>query len=451
LILGLVVLPSLLVGCAAITNPVADGIPVRYLPPEAFGESKDNFKQIQEAYLRQAPPAVYLLAKGDVLGIWVAGVPGLGDKDTPPPVRFSEQGNRAPSIGFPFPVREDGTLALPSIDPIKVSGMSIEEAQAAIVKAYTVTNKIIQPGKERVIVTLMQPRHYHILVLREDAGTASIGSTGGFGGLNSGTFFSETRKSTGTSLDLPAYENDVLNALTRTGGLPGFEAEDDVIIQRGAAQKSQGQGQESCPPAKPAEQSPSADGSPSSESSSAKNQPLQTIRIPLRLRVGEKPSFPPSDVILQDGDIVNVRLRKGEFFYTGGLLPPRLFPLPKNRDLDIVEALVIVGAPLINGGIGVNNLSGSLSASGLGSSSPSLITVLRRTAAGTQIPIRVSLNQAFRDPRERILVMPGDVIILQATMLEAVANYVTSIWRFNFFGTIIKQTDLTGTSTMNVP
>ncbi len=175
------------------------------------------------------------------------------------------------------------------------------------------------------------------------------------------------------------------------------------------------------------------------------------IRIPLRLRIGEKPNISPSDVILQDGDIVNVRIRHGEFFYTGGLLPARLFPLPKNRDLDIVEALTLIGAPIINGGIGFNNLTGSISASGLGSASPSLITVLRRTACGTQIPIRVSLNQAFRDPRERILIMPGDVIILQATMLEAVSNYVSTIWRFNFIGTTVRQTDLTGTSTMNVP
>src|SRR5690242_18899319 len=77
---------SLLVGCAAVTNPVADGIPVRFLPNEALGESKDLYEQIPEAYFRQPPPEVYRLAKGDVLGIWIEGV--LGEKNATPPVRF---------------------------------------------------------------------------------------------------------------------------------------------------------------------------------------------------------------------------------------------------------------------------------------------------------------------------------------------------------------------------
>ncbi len=251
LALGLIVLPHLLAGCAAITNPVADGIPVRFLPPEAFGESKDNFKQVPEAYLRQPPPEIYRLAKGDVLGLWVPGIAGLGPvgveagaipQGATPPVRFSEQGHVPPSIGFPYPVREDGTLSLPEIEPLKVSGMSIEEVQAAILKAYTVTKKILKPEKASVIVTLQQPRRYHVLVMREDSGSSTIGSSGGFGGLNVGTFFSETRKSTGTSLDLPAYENDVLNALARSGGLPGWDAEDDVIIQRGSAPRVKARG-----------------------------------------------------------------------------------------------------------------------------------------------------------------------------------------------------------------
>ena len=38
-------------------------------------------------------------------------------------------------------------------------------ADPEIIKAYTVTNKILQPGRERIIVTLAQPRRYHILVV----------------------------------------------------------------------------------------------------------------------------------------------------------------------------------------------------------------------------------------------------------------------------------------------
>src|SRR5262245_29939031 len=70
-------------GCAAVSNPVADGIPVRRLPPEAFGESREAEKPIPLTYLRQPPPQVYRLDAGDILGVWVEGV--LGEKNTLPP------------------------------------------------------------------------------------------------------------------------------------------------------------------------------------------------------------------------------------------------------------------------------------------------------------------------------------------------------------------------------
>src|SRR5260370_5060125 len=77
-LLGLVrCLPGVLGGCAAVSNPVGDGIPARFLPPETFGESKDAYQQIPLTYLRQPAPEVYRLAPGDVLGVWVEGV--LGD------------------------------------------------------------------------------------------------------------------------------------------------------------------------------------------------------------------------------------------------------------------------------------------------------------------------------------------------------------------------------------
>jgi hypothetical protein len=70
------------------------------------------------------------------------------------------------------------------------------------------------------------------------------------------------------------------------------------------------------------------------------------------------------------------------------------------------------GGPLVNGGFNANNLSGGLIGFGLGAPSPSQISVLRRTPGGGQIPIQVNLNRAMRDPRERIRIQPGDVIIL---------------------------------------
>src|SRR5260370_29771098 len=58
-------------GCVAITNPVANGVPVRRLPPELLGESRTDKKPLPLTSLRQKPPEAYRLASGDVLGAWI--------------------------------------------------------------------------------------------------------------------------------------------------------------------------------------------------------------------------------------------------------------------------------------------------------------------------------------------------------------------------------------------
>jgi hypothetical protein len=158
-------------GCAAVTNPVSEAIPVRRLPPEVRGLSKEDEKPVPLSYLRQKPNEVYKLAPGDVLGVWIGGV--LGELDTPPPVRLPDAANLSPAVGFPIPVREDGTIPLPRIDPLKVKNLTVAEVQAKIIEAYTLPKgkDILKAGNERVIVTLMKPRTYHVLVLREDGGS----------------------------------------------------------------------------------------------------------------------------------------------------------------------------------------------------------------------------------------------------------------------------------------
>src|SRR5207244_4076953 len=98
--------------------------------------------------------------------------------------------------------------------------------------------------------------------------------------------------------------------------------------------------------------------------------------------------------------------------------------------LDILEAVALVHGPLINGGLNPNNTTRTYVAPhGLGRPSPSLVTVVRKLSTGGQVPIRVDLRKALRDPRERILVQPGDVLILQEKPGEAVARYLTSVFR----------------------
>jgi protein involved in polysaccharide export with SLBB domain len=430
-------------GCAAVSNPTVDGIPVRRLPPEVFGESRENLKPIAVTALRQSPAKVYLLAPGDVLGVYIEGV--LGERTVPPPVRIPEQGNVPPALGFPLPVREDGTVPLPLLKPVKVEGLSLAEAQTKIVEEYTTKGDILKKDRERIIVTLIQPRKYHVLVLREDAGGTTFGTQGGFGAAltgGGGSFFQETRRATGFALELPAYENDVLNALTRSGGLPGLEAEDEVIVERGAYKAATGQqpGVDGCL-TRPAEQM----------ITQAAGQGTETLRIPLRLRPGQPLGLRPQDIILNTGDVVIVRARRNEFFYTGGLLPTRAFPVPRDRDLDVLQAVALVGGPLINGGTNANNLSGNLVQSGIGFPSPSQLAVVRQTKDCGQITILVNLNRALRDPRERILVQEGDFLILQQSVDEGLAQWFTTNFRFNWTAFLVRQRDFIFTNNTTLP
>jgi len=435
-------------GCAALSNPVVNGVPVRKVPPELLGESKEGSQTIPMPVLRQKRPEAYLIGPEDVLGVWIEGI--LGEKGQAPPMRLPESGNLPPALGFPIPVRDDGTIALPFVDPVKVQGMTLEQVDQAVRKAYTVTKKIIQPGRERIMITLQRPRQYHVLVIRQDAG-ASEGTGGGGGGgtglrtsaratgfiIGAGGGGQGARRGTGYAIDLPAYENDVLNALAHTGGLPGTDAVDEVIIERGAFKG----GREEVLNMFNA-------GSANLDPMSLVAPGTQRIRIPLRLRPGEQLSIRPEDVILQNGDIVFIQAREADVFYTAGLLPACEYVLPRDTDLDVVEAITRIAGSIDSGGISTFNINGTLILPGFGFPSPSLVSIVRKTPGHGQMVIQVDLNLALRDGRERILIQPRDLLILQATPEEAVARYVSEIVKFSIVEKFINtsRTMLTGTA-----
>jgi hypothetical protein len=406
--------PSL-TGCAALTNPVARGIPVQDVPLELLDKPRDPEEAIPLTLLGQVRPDTYQLAAGDVLGVWIEAI--LGDRNVSLPLHVAPQvltqGQRRlqPAVGYPIAVDENGTINLPLVGAIEVKGMSIAQAREAIRKAYT-SKQLLPAGRELIFVTLLQPRQYHVVVLRQESAT--------FVGPES--LVGSSKRGTGHAIDLPAYENDVLHALAETGGLPGLDDLNGVIIYRGyykgCRSKTELQQQ--------METSPKVgSGLPAGGTSG----PI--IRIPLRVPPDKPLPIGPEDVVLQTGDVVFLEARERDTFYTGGLLPSGEFVLPRDRDLDVVEAVARVRGPLLNGAFATNNLAGNLIEPGIGSPSPSLLTVLRRTPGGGRLPIRVDLNRALTEPQESLRVQPGDVLILQEKPSEALARYFTHTF-FNF-------------------
>lgn len=436
-------------GCAAWTNPVANGVPVRLIPDELLVESRENFESVDLALLRRPPLKVYKLDVGDTLGVYVEGI--IGEASVPPPVNLPSTPDEPPAIGFPFPIRADGDISLPLVQPIPVAGKTIEEAENAVIEAYReaqITRE--EEVNPRIIVTLLRPRTVRVLVVREDGSTPQITvSNQSLRGLgSSSTSIGGGGGSSGDSLELPIGQNDVLTALTSTGGLPGIGAKQEVVIYRGYATGDSLANCTTCnlPPPEDLVDSGLAAGRGASQGD------RRVIRIPLRQRCGQMLAIPSEDVILEDGDILMIRAREPELFYTGGLLPSSEQQVPLDYDLTVVEAVLRSQGPLVNGGINSSNLTGSIFGGGIGNPSPSQLTVLRQLPRGQQVNILVDLNEALRDPRLNILVQADDVLLLQENRDEAFTRYFfTNVFQTNFFFRFINRGDAQASATFVVP
>ncbi|MHC4878951.1 MAG: hypothetical protein ACYTGL_21070 [Planctomycetota bacterium] len=111
--------------------------------------------------------------------------------------------------------------------------------------------------------------------------------------------------------------------------------------------------------------------------------------------------------------------RDDELFYTGGLLGGGEYTLPRDRDIDILEAIAIAEQSQNNQqGSGRSALNSDVSIS------PSEAIILRKLPNDTQVPILVNLYRARRYPAERINIQPGDYILVQYTKLEAVGAFI---------------------------
>ncbi|MEO2020056.1 MAG: polysaccharide biosynthesis/export family protein [Fuerstiella sp.] len=197
------------------------------MPCEFTAPDRSIRRTIDLSVLRQNPPREHLVDGGDILGIYIEGV--LGNADTPPPVYVPADPNTDPSVGYPIRVDMDGTISLPMLDPMPVRGLTTTQVRQIIRNAYTHSDQaVLQPGQDHIHVTLQKPRTHRIIVIREESGNQQ-GNRGPANVVN----FEIDKRGTGRVVHLPAHQNDVLHALTLTGGLPGLDADNVIYIIRG--------------------------------------------------------------------------------------------------------------------------------------------------------------------------------------------------------------------------
>ncbi len=391
-------------GCTALTFPIR-GTPAASLPWECRAERKRDLVPIDVTKLAQPQPDVYRLGPGDVIGVYLPNIIPYQSLDAPPaqiPIHYPLPGSDLqPSIGLPIVVMPSGKITLNGIEPLSVGGLTEEEAAEAIKAAY-LDRKILRDDATPPTVNIIRPRTVFVTVVRED--------TGGDASEHSAM---------GASIQLSAYRNDVLNALMATGGLPGLRAKNEIRIYRNggwrngliensniivAAPEMNLQGQV------PYSFDGPVDG--------------PEVVIPLRIAAGTHLEINPNDVILGDGDIVYVSNRTTEVFYTSGLLPGGEHLLPRDYDIDIFEALSIAGYSYGNSsGGGLVPNSGII---------PTQLFILRERTDGSEYAIEIDLASAISNDRERLLIQPGDKLILRYSPCEEVLNF--GIFTFFTFG-----------------
>jgi protein involved in polysaccharide export with SLBB domain len=399
-------------------------IPADRLPPELRLCEKGCRIPVNLALLSQNPPRSYIIGPGDILSVYIKGLLPPNIDDATPIL----QNNVAlqneyypptgvvigPTAGVPLEVTDDGTIPIPVIGNVKVEGLTIQQAADKLIKEV-VDKKVVLKDREYLYVNLVRPRVHRVMIVREEV--ESDAPT-----LIPRTSSVIARRGSARIVDLPAFENDVLHALTASGGMPGSDAMNEVwILRRGnrgdlATDEVWNSIQNSANPADYISCCP--------EGATAK-------RIPLWTRGGCSPSFSQEDVMLQDGDILYLPERKQDVFYTGGLINGAEIPLPRDHDIDILEAVSIanssVGGP---GGAG-----GQVFRAGAGPGNiipPTRAVVLRKLANGEQAAIRVDLERAVRDVKQRIVIQPGDFIMLYYKPGETFVNSALNFVNFSF-------------------
>ena len=359
-------------------------------------------------------PDEHVVGSGDVLGIYIADV--VGNRDELPSVDYPgfrlKNAPVEPFVGQPIKVEADGTIALPFVDPIHVNGLTIPAVRKLIEIEYVNNTQLIQPGRANIQVSLITPRFVRINVMRQD-------TRYNLPGLQTPSQFEISRRWSGTTLFLEPKEASVLTAINRTGGLPGIDAMNEIWVMKRVESSEVDE-----------TEAPIISQLSGELPTMLLKGNTKLIRIPLAQPLEVPLPFGPKDVLLGDDDVVFLPRRDGDFFMTGGLLPGGRFPLARDRDMDVFEAIAVATGSL-HGSVAGSRSNNFQNGPG-GVIAPTEVIIIRSLDDDQQIKIKIDLKTAANDPSHRIKIKRGDVVVLEYKPHEMFSNFVFSLFNFNF-------------------
>lgn len=425
LCLGILTMAVCSSGCISFSQHAvpAARLPSQYQAPTKCGLHPINFQLLAKRQVNE-----HFIDAGDFIAVTVVGVlPNAASHVALVPNQTTLNSSyyppngtiNGPSFGVPTQVQADGTMQLPQIPSIKVNGLTLKAAAQKIADAY-VEEDVLKEKSAQVNLVLLRSRVNRVVVLREDASLESAQ-------LISKGQTTLHKRGSAMLIDLPYHESDVLHALAGSGGLPGVDAYNEIWVLRSSTISDE----ERASLRKDVEQ-----GTLPADAIRKLPAHVLATRIPLKMCANESIQFSQSDVELHPGDVVYVEPRKDEYFYTGGLLPGGQILLPRDEDIDVVEAIAIASGSV--GGLGGTSSVAVLRAgAGLGNIiPPTRVLVLRKLPNGQQLPIRVDLNLAMKDPKERIKIMSGDYIMMYYKPGETASNAVLNFFNINLSATL---------------
>ncbi|MFG0335374.1 MAG: polysaccharide biosynthesis/export family protein, partial [Maioricimonas sp. JB049] len=422
----------LLSGCyAPLRSP---GIPATQLPDEFRMPIRTAGAPLNYSSLVAPTPPAYLLGTGDVLEITAPDLMQRGD-----------------ARPFQVQVLETGEIHLPRVGPVTVGGHSLAEAQVRINQAIgagylqdpAASVTLAQKGTVNVLVlgAVNQPGVHPLPRFENDIAHA-LAAAGGFS-ERAGDIIEVHRRGAESCpvptegpefVDNPAPADTLLPVsfetaatdLTWTPALatavPAAEGPYGSYRGRRGPVKPPMPTPRPLPPAETITQAGHLQSVPPPVNSTAAHGPAGEFlpretdlasmahgaveRISLR---GMPPLLAPEQALLDAGDVIVIPERKDSVFYVVGPLSETNrvrftvgdrdreigngFLLPDDREIDVVTAVAMAGYidPIY---------------------SPTTVTVHRVQPNGLPLLVHVDLIRARSNPRETVLVQPGDIIYL---------------------------------------
>ncbi|QEG22968.1 polysaccharide biosynthesis/export family protein [Mariniblastus fucicola] len=362
---------------------------------------------VDPSLFQQPRQEKYSLDDGDTLGVFVEGV--IGEFRSMPPVHQPVAGSDLPpAMGFPTLVLHDGTIRMPLVEPISVRGLTVLQVESLLKKTYREGKNPIITDRNRVIVSLIRKRTVNVMVVRGDQSDSMARP-----GLRTNQSSPVSARTDGSgriyNLNLPAGDNDLLNAMMQSGGLPGVNAEEQMQVLRNVANAKVGNRRAPFP------RTGDRVGHPESDRGHSQYFPLRSdANFPSE-------PFTRTQTRLGDGDIVAISGKPTEVFYTGGQLGGGEFVIPRDRPMSVMEAIAQAGGiPQSRRGLGAIPLQ-----------EPRLLTLVRNVG-GQQISWQFDLGNGFSQQASQTHVRSGDYLILDYSPPQRVKN--VGIGVFNTYG-----------------